>query len=95
MSGATYTPSVSGIAITSGGAANSIGGGRGISTFIFICAIVGIGTTIANTKRIVPKSNFFILLPPCMKSCAFCFLTQGLKVQPMGFAQNSLAASTG
>jgi hypothetical protein len=31
---------------------------------ISIPAIVGIGTTIANAKRIVPKSNFFILLPP-------------------------------
>lgn len=27
-------------------------------------AIVGIGKTIANAKKIVHKSNFFILLPP-------------------------------
>jgi hypothetical protein len=27
-------------------------------------AIVGIGTTITNAKSIVPKSNFFIVLPP-------------------------------
>jgi hypothetical protein len=26
--------------------------------------MVGIGTPIANTKRIVPKNNFFIFLPP-------------------------------
>jgi hypothetical protein len=31
---------------------------------MFICAIVGIGTTIANAKRIVRKNNFFIFLPP-------------------------------
>jgi hypothetical protein len=37
-----------------------MGGGRGIPTLIFTCAIVGIGTTIANTKRIVPKNNVFI-----------------------------------
>jgi hypothetical protein len=41
-----------------------MGGGRGIPMLISIPAIVGIGTTIANAKRIVPKSNFFILLPP-------------------------------
>jgi hypothetical protein len=50
--------------MTSGGAGNTIGGGRGIPMFIFICATVGIGTTIANIKRIVPKSNFFMLIPP-------------------------------
>ena len=79
MSGATYTPSVSGIAITSGGAANSIGGGRGISIFTFICAIVGMGTTIANIKRIVPKSNFFILLPPLSFSDAIWASVVSLK----------------
>ena len=41
-----------------------MGGGRGIPTLIFTCAIVGKGTAIANTKRIVPKNNFFIFLPP-------------------------------
>jgi hypothetical protein len=41
-----------------------MGGGRGIPTLIFTCAVVGIGTTIANTKRIVPQNNFFIFLPP-------------------------------
>jgi hypothetical protein len=29
-----------------------------------IAAIVGIGTTIATAKSMVPSSNFFILLPP-------------------------------
>jgi hypothetical protein len=28
------------------------------------CAIVGVGRTIIIAKKIVPKSNFFILLPP-------------------------------
>jgi len=28
-------------------------------------------------------------------TCPFCFLIQGLKVQPVGFAQNFLDASTG
>jgi hypothetical protein len=41
-----------------------MGGGRGIPTLIFTCAIVGIGTTIANTKRTAPKDNVFIFLPP-------------------------------
>jgi hypothetical protein len=41
-----------------------MGGGREIPIPIFTPAIVGIGTTIANAKSIVPKSNFFILLPP-------------------------------
>jgi hypothetical protein len=43
-----------------------MGGGRGIPMCISIAAIVGIGTTIANANRIVPKSNFFILLPPVL-----------------------------
>jgi hypothetical protein len=50
--------------IVSGGAENAIGGGRGIPTCTDTCAIVGIGTEIANTKSIAPKSKFFILLPP-------------------------------
>jgi hypothetical protein len=33
---------------------------------ISIAAIVGIGTVITNTKKIVPKSNFLILLPPTL-----------------------------
>jgi hypothetical protein len=41
-----------------------MGGGRGILMCISTPAIVGIGTTITNAKSIVPKSNFFILLPP-------------------------------
>jgi hypothetical protein len=38
--------------------------GREIPIPIFTCAIVGIGTTIINAKRIAPQSNFFIVLPP-------------------------------
>jgi hypothetical protein len=34
---------------------------------ISTAAIVGIGTTITNAKSIVPKSIFFILLPPLLK----------------------------
>jgi hypothetical protein len=41
-----------------------MGGGREIPILISTPAIVGIGTTIDNAKRIVPKSNFFIVLPP-------------------------------
>jgi hypothetical protein len=41
-----------------------MGGGREILTLISTAAIVGIGTTITNAKSTVPKSNFFILLPP-------------------------------
>jgi hypothetical protein len=41
-----------------------MGGGGGKLTLIFTCAIVWIGTRITNAKKIVPKSNFFILLPP-------------------------------
>jgi len=33
---------------------------------ISTAAIAGIGTTISNAKSIVPKSNFFILLPPIL-----------------------------
>jgi len=43
-----------------------MGGGRGIPILISTPAIVGIGTTITNAKSIVPKSNFFILLPPIL-----------------------------
>jgi hypothetical protein len=39
-------------------------GGSEIPTLISTAAIVGIGTTIANAKRIVPNRNFFMLLPP-------------------------------
>jgi hypothetical protein len=62
-SGTTYTY-VSGSTITAGGASNTMGGGRGIVMLISISAMVGIGTTIANAKRIVPKKHFFILMPP-------------------------------
>lgn len=39
-----------------------MGGGRGKLTLIFTSAIVEMGTAIANAKRIVPKSNLFIVL---------------------------------
>jgi hypothetical protein len=48
---------VSGSTISTGGAANTMGGGREMLTL----AIVGIGNTSTNAKSIVPKSNFFIL----------------------------------
>jgi hypothetical protein len=41
-----------------------MGGGKGILILISTSAMVEIGTTIANAKRIVHKSNFFISLPP-------------------------------
>jgi len=40
-----------------------MGGGREIPILISIDATVGRGTAITNAKSIVPKSNFFILLP--------------------------------
>jgi hypothetical protein len=43
-----------------------MGGGRGIPMCISIAAIVGIGTTMTNANNMVPKSNFFILLPPIL-----------------------------
>jgi hypothetical protein len=48
-----------------------MGGGRGIPIPILTStpAFVGTGKTIANAKSIVPKSNFFILLPPSIKLC--------------------------
>jgi len=55
---------VSGITITSGGAANTMGGGKEIPIPIFTPAFVRIGVKITNAKNIVPKSSFFILLPP-------------------------------
>jgi hypothetical protein len=47
-----------------------MGGGREIPIPIFTPAIVGIGTTIANAKKIAPKSNLFIfiLLSPFRQS---------------------------
>jgi hypothetical protein len=41
-----------------------MGGGLAILTFISIPAIVGIGSMNINVKSIIPKNNFFILLPP-------------------------------
>jgi hypothetical protein len=64
ISGATYTSFVSGIAITSGGASNTMGGGREIPILTSTPAIAGTEATIAHAKRIVHKSNFFIMLPP-------------------------------
>jgi hypothetical protein len=72
ISGTTYTSYVSGITTTAGGALNLMGG-REIPIPIFTPAIVGIGTTITNAKRIVPKSNFFILLPPLFIILDFFF----------------------
>src|ERR1039457_2106847 len=65
ISGTTYTSLVSGITITSGGASNAMGGGREIPTLISTSAIVAVGTTVANPKKIVPTSNCFIVSPPC------------------------------
>jgi hypothetical protein len=66
-----YTLFVSGNTITSGGASNTIGGGSEIPMLISTAAIVGIGTTNANATRIVPNSNFFMLLPPLAILSAF------------------------
>jgi hypothetical protein len=42
------------------------GGGRGIPMCISTSAIVEIGTTITNAKSVVPRSSFFMLLPPIL-----------------------------
>jgi hypothetical protein len=66
ISGTTYTSYASGTTITSGGAAKTTGGGRGnpIPILTFTSAFAEIGRTIADAKKIDPKSNFFIFLPP-------------------------------
>jgi hypothetical protein len=43
-----------------------MGGGRGKLMRISTAAIVLFGKTLINAKRIVTKSNFFILLPPIL-----------------------------
>jgi hypothetical protein len=53
-------------------------GGREIPTLMSTRAIAGAGTTTANAKMIVPKSNFFIFLPPSLlfriqTKLFFCF----------------------
>ncbi len=62
---------VSGSTINSGGAANTMGGGKPILTLTLTCAMAGTETTIINAKSIVPKSNFFISLPPCRRDAAW------------------------
>jgi len=59
--------------------------------FIFTCAIVWMGTTITNAKSIVPKSNFFILLPP---SPPFSIPATGLSAYAPNIA-NILVWATG
>jgi hypothetical protein len=46
-----------------------MGGGREIPMLTCTSAIVGIGMTIADSRRIVPKSSFFILSPPVHSIC--------------------------
>ncbi len=43
-----------------------MGGGKGNPTVISTAAIVMAGKTLTSTKRIVPKSKFFILLSPIL-----------------------------
>jgi hypothetical protein len=50
--------------ITSGGALNAMGGGTVMRTFMPACAMLGMGTTIANAKSIVPRSAFSNPVPP-------------------------------
>jgi hypothetical protein len=53
---------VSGSTINTGGAANTMGGGREMLMPTATLAIVGIGNTSTNAKSIVPNNNFFIFL---------------------------------
>ncbi len=48
-----------------------MGGGKAMFTLISTAAIVTIGTKITNAKSSVPKSGFFILLPPCYSNSAW------------------------
>jgi hypothetical protein len=43
-----------------------MGGGRGKLMCISTAATVGRGMTITNTRKIVPKSNLLIFLPPSL-----------------------------
>jgi hypothetical protein len=63
---------VSGNTTTFGGASNVISGGSGIEipTLTSTAAIVMIGKAPIKAKKIIPKSNFFILSPPLLDSDA-------------------------
>jgi hypothetical protein len=56
-----------------------MGGGRGIPTLIFTCAIVGIGTVMANTKRIIPKDNVFIFIASFIRHLRFLLMVIDVK----------------
>jgi hypothetical protein len=43
-----------------------MGGGRGNPIWISTAAIAPTGKILINAKRIVPKTNLFILLPPVL-----------------------------
>jgi hypothetical protein len=51
-----------------------MGGGRENPILMFTSAMVGIGTTITNAERVIPQSNFFILLPPALYTASRLFL---------------------
>jgi hypothetical protein len=59
---------VSGNTTTVGGASNVTGGGSGmeIPTLTSTAAIVMTGNTTIKAKKIIPKSNFFILSSPLL-----------------------------
>jgi hypothetical protein len=58
---------VSGNTTTSGGPPITMGGNE-IPIPTFTSAIAVTGETLTSVKRIAPKSNFFILLPPSLAS---------------------------
>ena len=75
--------------MSSGAAANTMGGGRPILTFIRTCAMVGIGTTLTNAKRIIPKSNLFIFLPPANMIVFSAFLDRCITLAPISKRSSS------
>ena len=50
-----------------------MGGGKAIPTLMPTCAIAEIGAAIASAKRIVHRTDFFILLPPLSVNSGLLF----------------------
>jgi hypothetical protein len=57
-----------------------MGKGREMPILTSTPAIVGIGNTSTNAKSIVPKSNFFILLPPLSDDVIHMHLNDNLRL---------------
>lgn len=65
-----------------------MGGGRGIPILMFTSAIVGLGTTISSARSIVPRSIFFIFMPPLSVSkylCTFYIISHKKGKSPLAY----------